>query len=91
MDFRFGGLVAALWLAACAGVPAESTGPASTPATQTSAADPGDEQVCQAEEKTGTHMTRTVCRSKADMERERAAATRAMERSQRTANPVGGN
>jgi hypothetical protein len=91
MDFRLSGAGAALWLAACAGVPTETAPPdaAAAPVAQATAA--GDEPVCRSEQLTGTHVSRTICRSRAEIERERAAATREMERMQRVQNPVGGD
>ena len=83
MSLRSIGACAALWLAACAGVPSESAptaAPGAAPAPQVTAAGDGDGMVCRDEQITGTHVNRTICRSKAEIQRERAAAEREMQR-----------
>lgn len=59
-------------LAACA-APQETHGPTMGPpgTTQPAATDPEDEQVCREEVPTGSLVARTVCRSRAQIDRER--------------------
>jgi len=66
--------LAVLWLllAACA-APQETRGTTTAQPTTTSpaAASDEDEQVCHDETPTGSHVSRTVCRSKSQIDRER--------------------
>lgn len=55
--------------------PAEGwTAPGATPAAKPAPAADGDEQVCQEERVTGSNLSRTVCRSRSDDDREREEA-----------------
>ena len=61
-----------LSLAACA-ASQETHGPTAGPASTTpaAAAAPEDDQVCHEEVPTGSHVGRTVCRSRSQIDRER--------------------
>jgi hypothetical protein len=66
-----------LLLAACA---AEPAGPAATPATASSSGK--DEMICSREYPTGSNIPITKCRTREQIEAEKAAAVEGMRRSQ---------
>ena len=71
-----------LLLAACASEPVAATKPPTNPAdTQTSAA-AGDDTVCTREYPTGSNIPVTRCKTRAQIEKEQAAAHETMRRAQ---------
>lgn len=70
-------LAVSLVLAAACAAPQEThrtAPPGATPPTAEAEADPGDEQICTEERTTGSNVTRTVCRSRSQVERDREDA-----------------
>ncbi len=87
MDIRLCGACAVLLLAACAGTPPANE----SESAQVSQAVANGDLVCE-DQSTGTHVRRQeVCRTREEMERERAAATSAMERKGRVPGTIRGN
>lgn len=69
---RISALAAVFALGACS--PAASTPATRAPGNVAAESDPEQELVCKDERMTGTNMTRTVCRTKAEIAEERRAA-----------------
>ena len=96
MEIRPGLAAVILLLAGCATTstePASDTTAHAAPAAKQTVSDAdANAPVCNVEERTGSHVNRgMVCRTREQIERERAAAERAMQRSRQSANTVQGN
>lgn len=77
--------------AGCAAPQEQRRGAAPPGATPSAAATDDDEPVCHEESVTGSNLSRTVCRSKSDQERERDEARTFSTRTGRTMQPTQGN
>ena len=71
-----------LLLAGCAAEPVAATHPSTTPTEAQKSAAAGDDTVCSREYPTGSNIPVTKCKTRAQIEKEQAAAHETMRRAQ---------